>query len=89
MDSYPKRTPCGTWPVRDTELVEVGEQVAYFTKGMHPIHVKDSEINLYSYQARQVAELLLRPDARDIGEQLLLAANMFDAEKEQRESEQK
>jgi hypothetical protein len=77
--NYPKRTPINTGlNYARMDLVEVGDQVAYYTKGMSPIRVKDSEIGLYPYEARQVAELLLRPNAQDIGEQLLRAVDLME-----------
>jgi hypothetical protein len=62
----------------DVGIVEVGPEVAIWNTGSHPIVVLGSEIKLAAYEARQVAELLLRPNVEEIAEQLLKAVSEWE-----------
>lgn len=70
----------------EVKVLEVGDIVSVFDSGMSPIRVKDSEACFYPYEARRVAELLVRSDAKELAEQLLRAAEIADALQERRGS---
>lgn len=62
------------WPMG--RRVDLGK-VHYFTRAMHPISVNDCDwsgaTGLHPLAAEKLAELMLRPDAREIAGQLLQA----------------
>jgi hypothetical protein len=63
------------------QLIEISDNVAVLTEATRPIMIKEPQRAFAAYEAREIAELLIRPDAHELGMQLLRAVEVLETKR--------